>query len=360
MTRRENVGRASHFLPAAPEPAGLPALSAAVPVSRLLSAFLGGKSPETVRAYERDLRAYAAWRGAPSVEAAAAELLGAGAGPANALAVEYRNALEARLAPATVARRLSALRALVDLARLFGVVPWQLQIRDPERQPYRDVRGPGRDGFVALLAAAQAQRSPRLERDVAILRLLYDLALRRGEVVGIDVGDVEDDGVWVRRKRKREKVRLTLPPPTAAAVRVWLAVRGELAEPAVFLNFHHNPAIGGRRLTGRGVARIVAELGQKAGLGHVRPHGLRHAAITEALDRTGGDLRQVQKFSGHANVQTLLIYDDARRDMQGHVAALVAEAASEAAATSGDQRGEAHGPPESGEDPAEARGHGAA
>lgn len=355
-----NVGRAPQF-PVPIEPGALQA-HRPVGVDRLLAAFLGGKSPETVRAYERDLRAFAAWRGHGSVEAAAAELLGAGAGPANALATEYSHALQARgLASSTVGRRLSALRALVDLARLFGVVPWQLQVKNPEHQPYRDVRGPGLAGVVALLAAAQAQASPRRERDVALLRLLYDLALRRGEAVSIDLNDLDrDGGVWVRRKRKREKVRLTLPATTLEALEAWLAVRGEPETAAIFLNFHRNPAVGWRRLSGRGVGRIVAELARRAGLGHARPHGLRHAAITDALDRTGGDLRAVQKFSGHANVQTLLIYDDARRDMQGHVAALVAEGASEAAATSGDQRGEAHGSPESGEDPEESRDPGVA
>lgn len=358
------MSRDSHFPVRLPNGSDLPVPASAISVDRLLAAFLGGKSPETVRAYQRDLRAYAAWRGHASVEAAAGELLGAGAGPANALVMEYSSAMLARgLASSTVARRLSAIRALVDLARLFGLVPWQLQVKNPEHQPYRDVRGPGRDGFVALLAAAQAQASPRRERDVALLRLLYDLALRRGEALGIDVVDLDrDGGVWVRRKRRREKVRLTLPAPTLEALEAWLTVRSELDldTPAVFVNFHHAPGINGRRLTGRGVGRIVAELARRAGLDHVRPHGLRHAAITDALDRTGGDLRAVQKFSGHVNVQTLLIYDDARRDMQGAVAAMVAEGASPPPATSGDQRGEAHGSPESGEDPQETRDPGAA
>ena len=56
----------------------------------------------------------------------------------------------------------------------------------------------------------------------------------------------------------------------------------------------------------------------------VWPHGLRHAAITEALDLTGGDVRKVQRFSRHRDLQTLTIYDDARIDMGGEVAKLVA------------------------------------
>ena len=49
----------------------------------------------------------------------------------------------------------------------------------------------------------------------------------------------------------------------------------------------------------------------------VRPHGLRHAAITEALDRTNGNPREVMKFSRHKSIATVMVYDDQRLDDQG-------------------------------------------
>jgi integrase/recombinase XerC len=67
----------------------------------------------------------------------------------------------------------------------------------------------------------------------------------------------------------------------------------------------------------------VADLGTRAGLGHVRPHGLRHASVTAALD-AGVDIRKVQKFSRHRDLRTLTLYDDNRSDMAGEVAAVVA------------------------------------
>jgi integrase/recombinase XerC len=51
----------------------------------------------------------------------------------------------------------------------------------------------------------------------------------------------------------------------------------------------------------------------------VAPHGLRHASITHARD-LGRDLRDVAKFSRHKNIQTLLVYDDNRRDVGGEIA----------------------------------------
>lgn len=95
-----------------------------------------------------------------------------------------------------------------------------------------------------------------------------------------------------------------------------------IAPGPLFTNLDHGHAA--RRLTGRGVYDVVRELGAAAGL-RVRPHGLRHAAITEALDRTHGDLRAVQRFSRHRDLRLLLVYDDNREDLGGQVARLVAE-----------------------------------
>lgn len=69
---------------------------------------------------------------------------------------------------------------------------------------------------------------------------------------------------------------------------------------------------------------MIRELGEKAGL-RARPHGLRHAAITEALEATGGDVRRVQRFSRHKDVRVLLVYDDQRKDLAGEVSRLVAK-----------------------------------
>jgi integrase len=67
----------------------------------------------------------------------------------------------------------------------------------------------------------------------------------------------------------------------------------------------------------------VGWLGAKAGL-TVRPHGLRHLAITTALDRSNGDVRAVAKFSRHKDLRALSRYRDNRPDPAGKVAALVA------------------------------------
>ena len=286
----------------------------------MVEAFLAGRNPRTFHAYSADLADFCRFLGiAQDIDSAARMLLDRGHGEANGLALEYRAHLVRRgLQAATINRRLAALRSLVQLARTLGMVPWSLDVENLKAQSYRDTRGPGRIGFRLLLEGAGN------ERDRAILRLLHDLGLRRGEVVALDVADVDlDEGaLWILGKGRTQKERLTLPEPTKVALAAWVGARGSEPGP-LFINFDR--ARKGRRLTGTGLYFMVRRLGQRAGFA-VRPHGLRHGGITEALDLTNGNVRAVQRFSRHRDVRILTIYDDNRTDLGGDVARLVAAA----------------------------------
>jgi integrase/recombinase XerC len=295
--------------------------------AQLVKMFLTGRSPQTIRAYAADLADFADFAGVDTVATAAAQLLAAGAGQANALALSYRADLLSRgLSAATVNRRLAALRSLVKLARLLGLVSWSLEVEGVKSEGYRDTRGPGRDGFRRLLAALADRQDAKAVRDRALLRLLFDLGLRRAEAIGLDLADLDREAgtVAVLGKGRTQRVALTLPAPTRDALEASLAVRGTGPGP-LFCRLDR-AGKGKGRLTGGGVYHVIVSLGRQAGL-RVRPHGLRHAAITEALDLTGGDVRAVQRFSRHRDVRTLDRYDDNRADLAGQVARKVAGAA---------------------------------
>jgi integrase/recombinase XerC len=306
------------------------AIPAAVGVD-ILAAFLAGRNPRTLAAYDRDLADFARFLGAADARAAVALLLGLAHGDANACALGYRAHLAERgLQPATIARRLAALRSVVTLARTLGRVAWALDVPSPKAEPYRDTAGPGDAGWRAMLdraRAAAATGKPKGVRDLAVVRLLHDLGLRRGELAALDLAALdlgsEPPAVEVVGKGKTSAARLTLPEPTAAALAGWIQVRG--SEPGPLFTRLDRAGKDGGRLTDTGVYLVVRDLGRKAGLSRpVRPHGLRHEAITRALDRTGGDVRTVQRFSRHADPRTLMLYDDRRRDAAGDVARLVA------------------------------------
>jgi integrase/recombinase XerC len=316
-----------HWLPV---PRATPAArppDATGPAERLLIAFLAGRSPQTWRAYRQDLADFAAFVGVPLPTGAAQQLLAAGPGSANELALRYKADLLGRgLAAATVNRRLAALRSLLKLARTLGLVGWSLEVEGLRTEPYRDTRGPGAVGFRRLLEQLAGRADAKGVRDRALLRLLFDLALRRSEVVRLDLADFDPQAgtVAVLGKGRTAKVALTLPTPTRTALEAWLAVRGQAAGP-LFRSLDR-AGKGNGRLSAAGLYALVRKLGEQVGL-KVWPHGLRHAAITEALDRTGGDVRAVQRFSRHRDLRTLMIYDDRRTDLAGEVARQVAAAA---------------------------------
>jgi integrase/recombinase XerC len=317
---------AAESLPALPEQATFPAVAQV----DLLQAVLSGRAANSFRSYKGDYADFARFVGASSPAVALDQLVILPHGAANATAMAYRaDLLHRELAASTVGRRLSALRTAVRVARQLGRVSWSLEVESPRAEAYRDTKGPGRTGWKAMATAARAAATtPTGRRDLAILRLLHDLALRRAEVVSLDLAHVDLDAstLEVLGKGRTQRLRLTLPAPTRAALADWLTVRGTDPGPV----FHpvgrgRRPASQIPRLSAESVRSIVARTARAAGLSRVvRPHGLRHQAITAALDATGGDVRAVQRFSRHAKLDTLMVYDDARRDFAGQVASLVA------------------------------------
>jgi integrase/recombinase XerC len=291
----------------------------------LVEMFLAGRNPNTLAAYRDDLNDFAAHLGMSTLGDGATALLGNGHGEANALALSYRTALVERrppLAAATVNRRLAALRALVRLGRILGLVVWELEVPGVRRQPYRDTRGPGDAVVNGMLANARAREDALGARNYAILRLLRDLALRRNEVVTLDRehADLAAGTIAVLGKGRTGREKLSLPEPTKEALATWLVVRGHDPGP-LFTNLDRAHLRG--RLTPASVYRVVREAGAELGVA-AWPHGIRHASITRALDVTGGDVRAVQRYSRHRDPRTVMIYDDARRDIGGQVARAVA------------------------------------
>src|SRR5215468_12372336 len=215
------------YAPVPISPAGTLDRSAA---ARLLDAFLAGRKEETIKAYRADLEDFQAFVRASTLDQAAGLLMARGLGEANALALAYRTHLmERNLAAITINRRLTALRSMIKLARTLGLVPWTLEIQGMKTEGYRDTRGPGRNGFRALLEVLNGRSDAKTVRDRAILRLLFDLGLRRKEVITLDLEDFDRQAgtLAVLGKGRTAKNALTLPPQTKQALETWLEARGQ-------------------------------------------------------------------------------------------------------------------------------------
>jgi integrase/recombinase XerC len=285
----------------------------------LLADFFAGLKPTSKRTYRQQLKHLAAWLGCP-FEGLPIVLLGAGRGPATQLVIRYKgHLLDSGAAPSTVNVALSAIKSLIGMARSVGRIDWTIDVKGVGIQTYRDTAGPGVAVVRRLLEQARANPDAAAAvRNVAVVRLLFDLALRSSELTTLALEDVELGGegspvaVHILGKGRRQRSRLTLPRATADVLAAWIAARGDAP----------GSLIG---LTNRGIAKLLERLATKAKLGVVRPHGLRHTSITAALDRHNGDVRKVREFSRHSKVETLLRYDDNRRDSAGEVAGTVSD-----------------------------------
>lgn len=308
--------------------------SASLPASRvgetdIVRAFLAGRNERTQRAYQADLDNFSTWLGVPDAAKAAAYLFSCGLGEANRTVLSYRAELVERgLSNSTINRRLAAIRSMVKLARTLGVVPWTLEIPSLRGEPCRDTRGPGVANVRAILGNLKDRKDPKGIRDVAIIRLLYDLGLRRGEVTALDVEDMDLEAgtLDVMGKGRTQKETLTIPEATRAALADWMGVHGESSGP-LFYNFNRSQKGARSRITGTGFYLVVRALGEKMGIKNLRPHGFRHTSITEACKRAqaaGISLEEVMEFSRHKDIRTLMVYRDREKNRHGEIANLVA------------------------------------
>jgi integrase/recombinase XerC len=324
------------LVPESPTIPTLPAAAVAVRPIDLYGALLAdARKPTTRRARRQDIadldRFLARKQLPPDPSLACAMFVAGGAPRANAIATAYtRSMLDKPLSPATINRRISTLRRLVKLARRFEVITWGLDVDSQPVENYRDTTGPGRAGWLRLLAAARkaAGRTAKGKRDLAIVLLLHDQGSRRAEVTGLDLADLDAESgrLMVMGKGKTEKAPMTLNARTLLALADWIAARGS-APGALFIRLD-NARVKGQlsRLDGDGVHLVVAHIGLKAKLSRpVKPHGLRHQAITRVLQLTNGNIDAGQKFARHKDPKTTQRYNDNRADVAGAMARLLGD-----------------------------------
>jgi integrase/recombinase XerC len=145
-----------------------------------------------------------------------------------------------------------------------------------------------------------------INRDRAILELLYSSGLRLAELIDLDRDDIDARDATVRVTGKGNKERIVpVGRHALAALARWRKSRSELAlldEPALFVSNR------GTRLSPRSVQARVTHWAKRQGIDtKVSPHLFRHSFATHLLE-SSHDLRGVQELLGHANISTTQIY----------------------------------------------------
>jgi integrase/recombinase XerC len=312
--------------------------------TKILATFLAGcQSPHTRRAYAEDFRVFRRFcERAYGISLSAAQVVdrfvfggqrhGARSNAAHAyeLTTWFRAwQLDQDKAAATINRRLTMLRGLVRIARRLGYLTWALDIDPVKGGMVRDTSGPPLEDLRRLLASLARDRSPMGRRDLAIVRLLYDVSLRREEIARLTLADLDlqQRRLHVRGKGNQHH-RLTLPQPTCEALADWLNVRGLRDGPLFLLVSSRGGAVRWRSVTGSSLYKMIRTRGAAVGI-RTRPHGLRHAGITQACEiaaAKGIGIEQVRLYSRHSRLETLMVYRDAStsQNVQEQLAAAVA------------------------------------
>ena len=305
-----------------PSPAMVPELE---PDPR--EAFLAGRLTEKTRcAYRQDLDAIFTFAGVTRPSEITPDRV-----------IAWRNSLmDAGSRPATVARKLTTLRAFFD-----HLVYHKLLERNPADTKMVKAPKVSSASRTQGLTAGQAERV--LEepdrttvigsRDYGIVKWLLYLALRRDELCRIVLGDLgEERGyrtVRISGKGGQDRV-LPVKAGVWQAALEYLEKSGrvlgqESDQTPLFLPTRNNRTGElAKSLDPSMVWRIVKRYVKAAGIKkRISPHSFRHTSITLALD-AGASLRQAQTFAGHKDPKTTIRYDRTREDLDKSAAHLIA------------------------------------
>jgi len=284
---------------------------------RWISTFLEGTAVDqgaarnTLLAYGRDLKDFAAWLSHHKLDFATAM---------QADIETYLIACDAEgLSKATRARRLSSIRQLYRFAydeRWRADNP-SLQLSGPGKSA-RLPKSLAEEDVKALLDAAQKiGRTPQdRARNLCLIELLYATGMRVSELVTLPVQAARGDPAMILVRGKGDKERLVpLSGPARAALAVWLDLRdraqdatapGQKPAQSRYL-FPARGAAG--HLSRQAMHGLLKDIAVAAGISPdaVTPHRLRHAFATHLL-AGGADLRVIQMLLGHADIATTEIY----------------------------------------------------
>jgi integrase/recombinase XerC len=275
-------------------------LTAASDALRVSEALLASKSPNTRLAYENALRQFSAHY---SLEA----ILESRGYCAETL-LAWQAHLKGLWEPTTVNLHLTALRSFLKTARRLDVISWAVEIKPLPVTAFRDCSGPDLDSLKRLFRAAQEKGA----REYAIVRLFFDCGLRRAELGGITLADLDGERCWITGKGRLQREAISLPDKTREAISAWVVQRG--ADPGSLFG-----------LCDHSLWRIIRDLGGKAGIKDLHPHSLRHSGISQLLAANNGNIHQAQKFARHSSPATTTIYADRLSDLAGEASKKLSE-----------------------------------
>lgn len=172
-------------------------------------------------------------------------------------------------------------------------------VRRPKRPKEKDRRVPRLTLAQLELLLEAVLKTWYPERNLAIILLMADSGLRRGEVAALDRDNVflQEEYVYIAKAKMDKSRDVPLGESTCTALRRWLVVRPEVAVPALFISRQKC------RMSGSAIQQMVYKLRDAVGVKRLYPHLLRHTFANLYL-QAHGDLRTLKDMLGHSDVAT--------------------------------------------------------
>ena len=262
----------------------------------------------TVKGYDRELRNFCLFLRNPEVIRITINDI-----------MDYLNGIiELGWDPNSLLPRCMALRKFFEFMRLRGITNLNEELIPIPRKQYKIPRVADEENFKKLIDSIPANsKDPRHIRNRAIVALLWDTGARNGELMALDVKDIdlENKKALIRTEKNRGSRpfrEIFWTEETNEIIKTWLAKREALGRKMVFkdsaaLFLCVTSSLAGQRLSIKGVGELLRRYSNRAGIPYMNAHSFRHHMGHDIIHQ-GGSTADVMNILGHASVASSSIY----------------------------------------------------
>jgi len=285
----------------------------------VLKDFFADKLPSTILTYQRYLNEFMTFCGYHSVNEWLASIKPMSSPDFNAQLLRYKTSLiERKLSSNSINIKLATIRSIIKLTKTIGFSTIDVGIKNVKKKLVRDTKGVPMDDIKKMLDS-QTEDSFEATRNRAMIRIMFNCAMRRSEISTIKLSDIDLDNNMVKISEKGGTTReMKIDSESVEDLRKWLKHRDDVGSVAsdsdsLFLSKQGKPFSGQKLYYQIKKIAVQCELDPKK----VRPHGFRHTAITQVVIDSAKDglpLTDVKEFSRHKNLDCLTMYVDTDKE----------------------------------------------
>jgi site-specific recombinase XerD len=237
---------------------------------------------------------------------------------------------EKKLHPDTINLYLSALKGVFKHCWECGEMAYEeylklKSVKELKAKRIKKSRVVIRPEIEGLIDFCEQGKTNKCLRDAAIVGVLAGCGLRREEISGLNLEDINfAESVFLVRGKGNKERETPIPPTTMERINRWLVIRGNQKGP-LFVRVHRSGSISSSLsgISGQAIYNILRERCEEVKYESIHPHAMRHYFATNLL-RNGVDIKTVMEMLGHESITTTQSYIDKNKEEE-RKAAIIAD-----------------------------------